>query len=132
MHQREVNGLPNVCSHPSARNLDRVHATRSPPPRRPSQRLLPTTRQSAGGLTLRETPRWKLAISDADLKFPHAAETFSCELGTQITEQDTPALYGLLRRTARDASQSTYAPKNQHRHPRPFNFLLIWTRPGQN
>ena len=51
--------------------------------------------------------------SDADLKFPHAAVAFSCELGTQITEQDTPALYGLLRRTARDASQSTYAAKNQ-------------------
>ena len=32
----------------------------------------------ASVLALRATPRWTLASSDADLKFPHAAATFSC------------------------------------------------------
>jgi len=42
---------------------------------------------------LRGTPRFAKAAMDADLRFPHAAGTFSCALGIPISEQDTPHLY---------------------------------------
>ena len=69
---------------------------------------------------LRGTPRFTLALSDYDLRFPHAAGTFSCALNAPITEQDTPQLYMLLRRTLTDAGLSTYAAKDHYNRNRPF------------
>ncbi|MDX2455589.1 hypothetical protein, partial [Desulfosarcina sp.] len=71
-------------------------------------------------LALRDTPRWELATEDANLKFPDAAGTFSCALGIPITEQDTPHLYMLLRRTLADAGLSTYTAKNNYQRKRAF------------
>jgi acid phosphatase (class A) len=71
-------------------------------------------------VALRGTPRWKLAASDANLMFPHAAGTFSCALNAPITEEDTPHLYMLLRRTLTDAGLSTYTAKNHYSRTRPF------------
>ena len=62
---------------------------------------------SRRSFALRDTPRWLLAASDADLHFPHAASTFSCALNVPITEEDTPRLYMLLRRTLTDIRIST-------------------------
>lgn len=75
---------------------------------------------SATALTLRGTPRWELAASDAVLRFPTAAQTFACALGVPITEQDTPNLYMLLRRSLADAGLSTYTAKNRYQRERPF------------
>jgi acid phosphatase (class A) len=75
---------------------------------------------SRNSLSLRGTPRWKLATEDADLKFPQAAGTFSCALNAPITEQDTPHLYMLMRRTLADAGLSTYTAKNHYKRTRPF------------
>ena len=58
---------------------------------------------------LRGTARWDLAKSDADLAFPAAARTFTCALGIPVTEQDTPALYMLLRRTLTDIGLAPYS-----------------------
>lgn len=71
-------------------------------------------------LALRGTARWELATLDADLHFPAAAETFSCALGIPITEEDTPALYMLLRRTLADVGLATYSAKNAYQRERPF------------
>jgi acid phosphatase (class A) len=71
-------------------------------------------------LELRDTPAWTLAISDADLTFPHAANTFSCALRAKITEADTPHLYMLLHRTLADAVASTSSAKKQYQRARPF------------
>jgi acid phosphatase (class A) len=71
-------------------------------------------------LALRDTPRWKLAAMDADLRFPWAAGDYSCALGTAITEQDTPRLYTMLRRIMIDAGAATGAAKNKYLHARPF------------
>jgi acid phosphatase (class A) len=71
-------------------------------------------------LALRGTPRWELAIQDANLMFPQAADTFSCALGIPITEEDTPHLYMILRRTLADAGLSTYTAKNHYQRKRPF------------
>jgi acid phosphatase (class A) len=75
---------------------------------------------SAYALGLRGTPRWEMAVHDAHLGFPAVADTFSCALDLPVTEQDTPAVYMLLRRTLADAGLATYSAKNAFERPRPF------------
>jgi acid phosphatase (class A) len=70
--------------------------------------------------SLRGTARWELAISDANLAFPAAADTFSCALGIPVTEKDTPVLYMLLRRTLTDIGLAPYSAKNAYQRERPF------------
>ena len=71
-------------------------------------------------LPLRDTPRWQLAILDADLSFPAAAGTFSCALNAPITEQGTPTLYTLLQRAKVDANSAVSAAKKHYQRLRPF------------
>ena len=75
---------------------------------------------SKANLTLQGSPRWQQATSDADLSFPHTAETFSCAMGIPINDTETPHLYMLLRRSFTDAALSTYAAKNHYNRTRPF------------
>jgi len=91
-----------------------------PPPAVGSAALALDEEVSNKALALRGTPRWELAAEDAGLKFPEAAGTFSCALGAPVTEQDTPHLYMLLRRSMTDAGLSTYAAKNNYLRVRPF------------
>ncbi len=72
---------------------------------------------------LRDTPRWGLANADDNLKFPKAAEVFSCALDLPITQQATPHLNMLLRRTLLDAGLSTYGAKDHYKRQRPFAAL---------
>ena len=69
---------------------------------------------------LRDTPRWALAAKDANLKFPAAASTFECALQVPISQEATPNLNMLLRRTLLDAGLATYAAKNKYNRERPF------------
>lgn len=69
---------------------------------------------------LRGGQRWKLAMEDANLKFPEAAGTFSCALNAPVSEAHTPRIYTLLRRTLTDAGLATYAAKNHYTRTRPF------------
>lgn len=66
------------------------------------------------------SPRWELATIDADLHFPAAARIFSCALGVPISQEATPRLYTLLRRTLTDAGLATYRAKTHYQRPRPF------------
>jgi acid phosphatase (class A) len=75
---------------------------------------------SRKSLAVRGTPRWTLAVEDANLLFPQAAGTFSCALTAPITEQDTPHLYMLMRRSLADAGLSTYTAKDHYVRTRPF------------
>jgi acid phosphatase (class A) len=75
---------------------------------------------SHADLAMEGSDRFKLAGMDADLSFPAAAGTFSCALGTAVTEQDTPRLYQMLRRIATDAGRGTGAAKDKYKRPRPF------------
>jgi acid phosphatase (class A) len=70
--------------------------------------------------TLRGTDRWDLAIKDADLHFPAPANVFSCALGIPVSEEDTPSLYMLLRRTLTDIGLAPYSAKNAYQRERPF------------
>ena len=69
---------------------------------------------------LRGTARWDLAARDADLLFPAPADVFSCALGIPISEQETPALYMLLRRSLTDIGLAPYSAKNAYQRERPF------------
>ncbi|MBP0595249.1 phosphatase PAP2 family protein [Paraburkholderia sp. LEh10] len=70
--------------------------------------------------TVRDTARGKLAIADAKLSFPAAAESFSCALGVRINDAETPYLYQLMRRSLTDVGLSTYRAKNAYNRVRPF------------
>jgi len=91
-----------------------------PPPVAGSAALMCDEDASRKALALRGTPRWTLAKEDANLMFPQAAGTFSCALNAPITEQDTPHLYMLFRRTLVDAGYSTDAAKDHYNRTRPF------------
>ncbi|MES2149301.1 MAG: phosphatase PAP2 family protein [Pseudomonadota bacterium] len=69
---------------------------------------------------LRGTPRWALAVRDANLLFPQAVEGFACTAGLPISQEATPNLNMLLRRTLADAGLSTYAAKLTYKRTRPF------------
>lgn len=64
--------------------------------------------------------RWKLAISDADLSFPHAAQIYSCALGVHITAQGTPAIWNILQRSQQDLEAAARHAKKHYRRARPF------------
>jgi len=61
-----------------------------------------------------------LAISDADLSFPHAASTFACAFKAPVSNTDTPRLYQLLHRSLTDIGNSTYRAKQHYNRARPF------------
>jgi acid phosphatase (class A) len=71
-------------------------------------------------LELQGTPRWTIASQDAVLSFPAVAETFACALNAPISDERTPRLMKLLRRTLVDAGRSTSEAKKRYQRPRPF------------
>lgn len=91
-----------------------------PPPTAGSTSFALDEEISQKSIALQGSPRWKLAAEDANLMFPQAAAAFSCALNAPITEQDTPQLYMLMRRTFADARLSTYTAKNHYQRTRPF------------
>ncbi|PUE08076.1 phosphatase PAP2 family protein [Limnohabitans sp. T6-20] len=68
----------------------------------------------------RDTPRWALATQDVNLKFPEAGGVFSCALDVPISQEATPHLNMLLRRTLIDAGLATYKAKDHYARKRPF------------
>jgi acid phosphatase (class A) len=91
-----------------------------PSPAEDSARQAMDTAWADNMQALRGTDRWDLAISDADLHFPAPANVFSCALGIPVSEEDTPALYMLLRRTLTDIGLAPYSAKNAYQRERPF------------
>lgn len=91
-----------------------------PPPAPGSAAQARDDAAAKAAVAIQGTPRWNVAIQDADLKFPAAAETFSCPLDVKISPETTPRLYTLLRRTLADSGLSTYPTKNKYQRARPF------------
>lgn len=90
------------------------------PPGKDSATLTADEVVSLNAMPLRGGKRWELAIRDADLSFPDAADTFSCALNVPVSEKQTPHLYTLLRRSLADAANANDAAKAQYNRPRPF------------
>ena len=91
-----------------------------PPPSAGSMAMALDEEVNQKYFALRDTLRWELAAMDADLKFPQAAGTFSCALNAPITENDTPHIYMLLRRSMTDVGNSTSKAKIKYNRMRPF------------
>jgi acid phosphatase (class A) len=91
-----------------------------PPPAEDSPAHLADKAQFEAGKVLRQGVRGQIAFDDNNLKFPAAASVFSCALNVPISEESTPHINMLLRRTLVDAGLATYKAKNHYQRTRPF------------
>lgn len=91
-----------------------------PPPEKDSAALARDEEARKATIPLRNTDRWKLAHTDADLTFPQAAENFSCAMGFRIDEKQTPRLYAMMQKMLSDLGLSTYGVKTKYNRVRPF------------
>ena len=71
-------------------------------------------------VTLEDDARKVQAIQDNVLAFPEAVEAFNGVLPVTVSEEATPHLYMILRRTVADAGLSTNPVKEHYKRPRPF------------
>lgn len=91
-----------------------------PPPASGSAAAELDAQMHARAATLRDTPRWTLAIRDASLEPDALVGTFACSIGSAITRRDTPRLYQLLQRVVVDSGFSTEDTKHRYQAIRPF------------
>lgn len=114
---------PGVPAGYLGRSLPNSLALLPPPPAKGSPAFANDQAVHRAAQQLRRSPRYALATADVDLRFPQVANTFSCALGVQISQQTSPALYLLLQRTLVDAGLATYAAKDHYKRTRPFVFF---------
>ena len=69
---------------------------------------------------LQGSPRWALAIRDADYGPGPMLHAFSCAAGLALEPATAPATYRLLARVAADAETVGHRAKGEFRRPRPF------------
>lgn len=91
-----------------------------PPPQEGSAAYKLDQEIAANYVELEDEDRKTQAANDAVLSFPEATEAFNIILDIKISEETTPNLYMILRRTLADAGLSTYAAKNNYQRKRPF------------
>lgn len=96
----------------------------SPPPSKGSEEESRDFVAAKAAFALRDTVRWGIAQQDSNLKFPGIFNTFSCALGFQPSEQATPHLAMLIRRSTIDAGRSSNGAKEAYNRDRPFEVLL--------
>lgn len=76
------------------------------------------------GKKLRSSPLGQQAIIDADLSDSNIGKPFSAALGVNISEQNTPALYRLLKKLRDDSGDlATQSAKNHYMRVRPFVYF---------
>ncbi len=91
-----------------------------PPPQEGSAAFKLDQEFAAKYVALKDEDRKNQAQKDAALSFPEATEAFNIVLDIKISEETTPHLYMILRRTLADAGLSTYGAKNHYQRKRPF------------
>ncbi|MDB4304057.1 phosphatase PAP2 family protein [Desulfosarcina sp.] len=91
-----------------------------PPPKEGSAAFQLDQEMAAMYVASDDEARKEQATQDAVLSFPEATEAFNIVLNVQISEENTPLLYMILRRTLADAGLATYAAKNHYQRARPF------------
>ncbi len=91
-----------------------------PPPEEGSAAFQLDQEIAAKYVAMQDEARKEQATQDAVLSFPEATEAFIIVLDIKISEETTPHLYMILRRTLADAGLSTYGAKNHYQRMRPF------------
>ena len=91
-----------------------------PPPAEGSAAFMLDQEIAAKYVALDDELRKEQATKDAMLAFPEAVDAFNIVLDVEISEENTPQLYMILRRTLADAGLSTYGAKNHYQRQRPF------------
>ncbi|MDE5869416.1 MAG: phosphatase PAP2 family protein, partial [Muribaculaceae bacterium] len=95
------------------------------PPDTTSARFAYDREQYEWGKTMRNTPRGRQAITDANLDWytDWANDAFGEAFGVPITKKDNPELYKLIYTMEQDAgSLATYEAKEHYMRTRPFVF----------
>ncbi|MBY9068051.1 phosphatase PAP2 family protein [Hyphomonas sp. WL0036] len=118
---REGTGILN--GYLGAGGLPDSAALLPPPPAMDTAAMMADLEAYQTTRALKGTPRWAQAQADNELHFPEAARAFSCTLGVEISEERTPHLAALMRRTLTDAGFSTYRAKQAYQRTRPFALL---------
>ena len=73
------------------------------------------------GKTLRDTPRGKQAVKDANTSIDNILDVFSEAFGMKLSKEDTPEIYNLINRMKEDAgSYATRCTKNLYKRTRPY------------
>lgn len=90
------------------------------PPAAGSAALVRDHAGAQAALALRGTPRWDIAIADAEIFKPAATDTFSCAAGIAISPDTTPKLDALLRKTFADFGLAPGPVKRKYKRARPF------------
>jgi acid phosphatase (class A) len=67
-----------------------------------------------------DSDRWLLAALDAELDDPIAVNHFSCQIGLDVSLDNTPHLYALLLRSMSTSSSTADAMKQKAMRQRPF------------
>jgi acid phosphatase (class A) len=92
----------------------------SPPPAQGSEEMARDDALRLAALNLRGTPRYALALADADRGEASTVKAFECALSTGISAQRTPALMRLLAKVRLDVRASAYKAKEHYKRPRPW------------
>jgi len=92
-----------------------------PPPPLPGSVAMQRDEEArTAALHFRGTPRYALAALDSVRTHPETVNAFSCALGTNIDEKDTPHLYRLMTGVRLAARSSAYLLKSRYKRARPF------------
>lgn len=91
-----------------------------PPPEEGSAAWELDMEMAAKFVAMEDEARREQAARDAVLSFPEAAEAFNIVLEVKISEEATPHLYMIMRRTLTDAGLSVNEAKEHYGRIRPF------------
>ena len=92
----------------------------SPPPAQGSQEIARDEALRRAALELRNTPRYALAVADADRSEGSTVRAFECAFAAGISARETPALTRLLAKVRLDVRASAYRAKEHYKRPRPW------------
>lgn len=114
-------GAPNVNAGYLAKDARPNSLLLVPPPPAPGSAAMARDEAAAkAAMALQGSPRWQVATSDAELRLPQAAQTFSCALGVKLDPQTAPHVFTLLQRSLGDLGLATYGAKTKYQRGRPF------------
>ncbi len=74
----------------------------------------------AASRSLEGSPRWALAVNDAEQSPESAFLDFACALGVTLDDGKAPVLSNILSRVRSDARWAVDSPKDHYARPRPY------------